>query len=112
MPAGALGNQGIAVVKQAGVATEFVDQEPAHPRRVLCVQNRLCADHLCDDPAPVDVPDQNHGHIGGHGKAHIGDVARAQVHLGRTARALDNHQIVLGFQAVKTVQHRVHQLRL
>ena len=49
---------------------------------------------------------------GGAGEAHVGDVALAQVDLGRAARALDEDEIGLGFEARETVEHGAHQLGL
>jgi hypothetical protein len=37
------------------------------------------------------------------GEAHIGDVVGAQVGLGRAARALDEHQVALGFQPTEAL---------
>ena len=47
---------------------------------------------------------------GGAGEAHVGDVALAQVDLGRAARALDEDEIRLGLEARETVEHGAHQL--
>ena len=49
-----------------------------------------------DDAAAVDVADQQHRHARGRGEAHVGDVAGAQVDLGRAAGALDQDEVGLG----------------
>ena len=109
-PAGAVFDQAKPIVEQRGIAPEFVDEKPFDLLRVGGVDNCLCADDLGDDAAPVDVTGQNDGHIGGGGKAHIGNVAGAKINLGRGAGTFDDHQIMGGFQAFETIQHMAHQL--
>ena len=111
-PAGARFDQSVAVVKEARVAAELVDQEPADHRGVGGVQHHLRADKLGDDTATVDISGQDHGHFRCTGKAHVGDIVCAKVDLGRTAGAFDDHKPGLSLQAVKTVKDRGHQLRL
>jgi hypothetical protein len=52
------------------------------------------ADQMRENAAPVDVGNDDHRAIDGLGKAHVGDVAIAQVDLGRRPGALDQHAIV------------------
>ena len=70
------------------------------------------ADDVGDHAAPVDVADQHRGHRRRTGKAPVGDIALAQVEFGRTARALDHHQLGALAQAVKAVQHVGHEAAL
>ena len=63
-------------------------RKPRMRARSAGSQHRMRADEAGDHAAAVDVADQDHRHVGGLGKAHIGDVAGAQVDLGRAARAL------------------------
>src|SRR3712207_7442846 len=42
----------------------------------------ICAVERREDPAPVDVADDDHGQPGGGGQPHVGDVVGAQVDLG------------------------------
>jgi hypothetical protein len=100
---------GVAVVEEARVAAELVDEEAPDQRGVGRVDDRLRADDLRDHPAAVDVAGQHDGNVGGAREAHVGDVARAQVDLGRAARALDHHQIKGGAQAGETLEHGVHE---
>lgn len=51
------------------------------------------ADKRGDDPAPVDVADENDGNAGLGRKAHVGDVAGPQVDFGRRPRTLDNDEV-------------------
>ena len=108
-PSAALHDLGIAIIKQTRIAAEFVDQKSGHHGGIARVQHRLCADDLGDHPAPVDISDQNHRHIRGAGKAHVGDIPGAQVDLGGAARTLHNHQIRPGAQAGERLQNRGHQ---
>ncbi len=59
--------------------------------------------------APVDVADQHHRHVRRAGETHVGDVPGAQIGLGRTARAFDDHQVRFGLKTTETVQHHVQQ---
>ncbi len=63
-------------------------------------------DQLGDDPAALDVADQHDRHPGRLGKAHIGDVARAQIDLGRAAGALDEDEIGRRGEPGKGGEHR------
>jgi hypothetical protein len=54
----------------------------------------LRADDLRDDPAAVDIARQHHRHVRRARESHIGDVAGAQIDLGRAAGAFDQHQIM------------------
>ena len=65
-----------------------------------------------EDAAPVDVGNQNHRAIDGLGKAHVGDVAGAQVDFGRRAGAFDQYRVVSRGQPPPRLQHRLHRTRL
>ena len=69
--------------------------KPRDRAPLLGVEHRLGADQARDHAAAVDVADQHHRHVGGAGKAHIGDVVLAQIDLRRAARALDQDEIGL-----------------
>ena len=75
------------------IAAELVDDVAAQPRPLARLQHRPGADQAGDHAAAVDVADQHDRHVGGLGEAHVGDVAGAQVDLGRAAGALDQHQV-------------------
>ena len=72
-----------AVVEQRRVAAELVDDEARDHRRVGRIDHRLGADEAGDHAAAVDVADQHDRHVGRARKAHVGDVAGAQVDLRR-----------------------------
>ena len=100
------------LVEQRRVTAELVDEERDDPVAVGRGQDGMGADELRDHAAPVDVARQHDGHIGGFGKAHVGDVARPQVHLRRAARPFDQNEIHIGAQTLKAVQHAGHQVAL
>ena len=104
-------DRGDAVVEQRGVAAKLVDDEAVDPRALVRLEHRVRADEAGDDAAAVDVAEQHHGHVGGRGKAHVGDVAGAQVDLGRAAGAFDQHEIGVAREVRKALQHRRQQRR-
>ena len=61
--------------------------------------------------AAVDVRDEHHGRIGRVRRAHVGEVGRAQVRLGRAARALQEHEVVLREQLAERAQRDRPQRR-
>ncbi len=69
-------------------------------------------EHLREYAAAVDVADEDHGAAGRPRKPHVGDVAFAQVDLGRAARALDQNKVGLGLHALEAVEHGGHEFRL
>ena len=75
-------------------------------------QHRMGADQAGDHAAAVDVADQHHRHIGRLGKAHIGDVAGAQIDLGRAPRALDQDDVGALPDPREALQHLRQQLAL
>ena len=111
-PTRALRDQRVTVVKQADIAAELVDQKAADHRGILGIQHPLGSHDLRDDPAPVDIAHQHNRHPRRAGKAHIGNVIGAQVDLCRAAGTFDQHDIAGRGQAMETVQHRGHELRL
>jgi len=108
-PAGAAFNLAVAVVKKADIAAELVDQKAGDHCRVLRVHDHLGADDLGDDAATVDVSGQYNGYTCGAGKAHIGKVVLAQVHLSRAARPFDDDQIGALPEDAEAFKHGGHQ---
>ena len=62
-------------------------------RAIALVEDGMCADKAGDDAAALDIAGQDHRYIRRAGEAHIGDVARAQIGLGRAAGALDQNDV-------------------
>ena len=112
LPAGQARDGGHAAFEQRRIAAKFVDQEPAHQRRILRVDHRLGADQARDHAAAVDVADEHDRHVGRAREAHIGDVVRPQVHFRGAAGPLDQHQIGLILEAAETLEHEPHELGL
>jgi hypothetical protein len=82
-----------SVGEEAGIAAELIDGEAADARPVGCVQHGVGSDEGRDDATAIDVADQHDGHVRCFGEAHVGDVAGAEVGLGRAAGALDEHDV-------------------
>ena len=100
-----------AVVEQAGIAAELVDQETLEQSSLGRLHELPGADDAGDGTAQRDVGDQHHRHAGRLGEAHVGDIAGAQVDLGRAARALDQHQIGGRAEAREALDHLGQQAR-
>lgn len=62
--------------------------------------------------AAIDVGDEHDRAVDALGKAHVRDVAFAQVDLGRAAGAFDDHRVVPGAQARIRLEHRIERDRL
>ena len=56
-------------------------------------------------PAPVDVANEDGRHAGRAGEAEIGDVAGAQIGLGRRTGAFDDDEIGIGAEPPEAFQH-------
>mmetsp|Transcript_4896 Transcript_4896/g.15809 ORF Transcript_4896/g.15809 Transcript_4896/m.15809 type:complete len:370 (+) Transcript_4896:2614-3723(+) len=95
-PAGAMLDRGHDFGEQRGVAAKFVDDDPVDHRRVLGIDHRMRADDRGDHPTPVDIADQQHRHPCRSRKAHIGNVAAAQIDLGGRSCAFHHHDIGIG----------------
>ncbi len=63
------------------------------------------AAQMRNNAAPVDVGDQDHRAVDDFGKAHVGDVALAQIDLGRAAGAFDDYALVGSAQALLRLKH-------
>ena len=104
-----VGDRSITVIEQRGIAAELVDDEACDDCGIVGIEHALDADQLRDHAAAIDVADNDHRHVGAPRKAHIGDVAGAQIDLGGAAGALDQHEIGLAFRSLEAFQHRRHQ---
>ena len=101
-PAGPVGDEFHAGREQGRIAAEFVDQEAGDRGSVGGIDHRFGADQLSDHAAAVDVTDQHHGHAGGAGEAHVGDVVRAwRLTSASTAGTLDQDDVGFLLQVVE-----------
>jgi hypothetical protein len=102
-------SQSQAGFEQADVAAKAVDDEALDARLLGGREQVQRADQMGEDAAAVDVGDQDHRAVDGFGEAHVGDVAVAQVDLGRAAGAFDEHAVVLRAQALPGFEHGLHR---
>ena len=70
------------------------------------------ADEAGDDAAAVDIADEHDRHVGRLGEAHVGDVAGAEIDLGRAAGALDQHDVHAFADDGEAFQHSGQQFTL
>ena len=73
---------------RAGSPRNLLTRNPAIMLASAGIEHGLGANDLGDDAAAIDVADQNHRHIGGAGKTHIGDIVFAQIDFRRRCRRL------------------------
>ena len=69
--------------QQRGVAAELVDHEPGDEALVVGLENRDRPVQVGQQPAAVDVADNDDGQIRGAGQPHVRQIGCAQVDLGR-----------------------------
>ena len=110
--AGTLCDDRVRVLEQRRIAAELVDQIALETRPLGRLEQRVRADQRRDHAALVDVADQHDRQIGRLGKAHVGDVVRAQVDLRRAAGTLGQDQIRIAAQLLEALQHVGHQIGL
>ena len=87
------------------VAAELVDDEAGDERLVVGLEQREAAVERGEDAAAVDVADEHDREVGRAREAHVGQVARAQVDLGRAAGALADDDVVARAQVGERVEH-------
>ena len=91
--AGALLEEFSPGVEQCRVAMEIVDQRGADQRRIGWVEHHESADQRGNHAAAMDVADEDDGDVGGAGEPHIGEVAVAEIDLGRGAGTLHDDEV-------------------
>ena len=101
----ALLQHGQAGAENVQIPPEFVDDKSRDLVLFLGLEQRHRAVQLGEHAAPVDVPGQQHRRVYPQGKAHVDDIVCAQVDFRRTARALDDDDVVFCGQTVKSAQH-------
>ena len=80
-------------VEQPLVAAELVDDESRDEPLITGIQHRERPVQRGEQATTVDVPDDDDGQIRRAGQAQVGDVAVAQVDLGRAAGAFADHDV-------------------
>ena len=111
-PAGAPGDVVAPGIEQAAVAAEFVDGKSPYHRAIRRVQYGLRAYNLRNHAATINVAHQDDRHACLRRKAHIGDIARAQVRLCGATGTFDDDQIASAGKPVERLQHGRHQAGL
>jgi hypothetical protein len=96
-------------LQQLERAAELVDHKPGDQGLVGGFQQRHGAVQGREHPAPVDVTDHDHRQVRGPRQSHVRDVGGAQVDLGRAARSLADHHVVLAPKLGQAVQGEVQQ---
>ena len=99
-------------VEQADIAAEFVDHIALEQLLFVVGQDGVRARNTGDHAAPVDIADQHHWRLRCQCKTHIGDIAGAEIDLGRAAGAFHQNNIGIVAQPVKGIAHARHQIRL
>ncbi len=84
----------------------MIDDKTFNHLTVAGRQHRLGADNSSNDATAVDISHQHDRRVGWAGKAHISDIAGAQINFGSTAGTFDQDQISLLAQALKTIDYR------
>ena len=110
-PAGELLERAEPGPEQAEVAAELVDHEAGHQRLVLGVEQGERAVHGGEDAAAVDVADEHRRDRAVPGQAHVDEVVRPEVDLGRAAGPLADHDVVAGGEVVVRRERRLGERR-
>ncbi len=98
--------------QQPNITAKAVDDKAADARALGRGQAFERTEEMREHTAAVDVGHQHTRAVHAFRKTHIGDVAIAQVDLGRTAGAFHQHTVVLRLQPAIRLQHRRHRARL
>lgn len=107
--AGKFRQLGKAGAQNVHIAPEFVDDQALDPLALLFVQQRHCTIQLSKYAAPVDIACQQHRRIHQLGQTHVHDVVFPQIDFRRTARTLDDQNVVFLRQTVVGLQHMGNQ---
>ena len=110
--AGARLQPGEAGFQQLDVAAKAVDDKALDPR-LLAGRKQFQRPHqMREHAAPINVGDEDDRTINCLGKAHVGDVAGAQIDFRRAAGTFDDDRVKTLTQAPPGFEHRLHRARL
>ncbi len=98
--------------EQPEVTAELVDDEAGDVPLVGGIEHREGPVQGSEQPAPVDVPDDDDRQARGPRQAHVRDVAVPQVNLGRAARALADDHVEPAAQVREARRDRLLERRL
>ena len=105
-------NLGKSRAQKRHIPPELVDNKTSQVPPLPVLQQGGGAVEAGEDPAPVDIPHQQHRGPCQPGHPHVDDVVFLEVDFRRAPRPLDNHHIVLGGQAFIGPPDAGEQLRL
>ena len=81
--------------KERDVAAKLVDDKPLDERSFILFQKLQSADERSERTAAIDIGNEQNGRIQILRHAHVDDVVRLEIDLGRASRALDDDGFVL-----------------
>ena len=93
--------------QQRRVAAKLVDQKARDERLVLRFEHRHRAEQVGQQPAAVDVADQDDGQMRGPRQPHVGQIGCPQVDLGGRAGTLTDDGVEFASQRGQFVGHHV-----
>jgi hypothetical protein len=101
-----------AGIEQFRIAAELVDEEAVDARALVRFQHRMGADETGDHAAAVDIAGEHHRYVGRGSKSHVGDVAHAQIDLGRATGTFHDNDVGLARELREALQHDGQKRRL
>ena len=81
--------------KERDIAAKLVDDKPLDKRSFILFQKLQSADERSERTAAIDIGNEQNGRIQILRHAHVDDVVRLEIDLGRASRALDDDGFVL-----------------
>ena len=81
--------------KKRNIPAKLVDDKPLDKRPLILFQKLQRADERSERTAAIDIGDEENGCIQILRHAHVDDVVRFEIDLGRASRALDDDGFVL-----------------
>ena len=97
--------------EQRWIAAKLVDQKPGHQSRIGGIENSRCTDDLRDDPASVDVADQETGTSADRAKPMLA-MSLARRSTSARFRRPPPIDVRFGPQALEAVEYAGQQARL
>ena len=82
--------------QQRDVAAEFVHDESGDQRLIVGVEHGHRPEQVREQPAAIDVADDDHRQVRGAGQTHVHQVRCTQVYFSRRTGALADHHVEFG----------------
>ena len=93
--------------EQGRVAAKLVDQKARNECLVLRREHRHCSEQVREQPATVDVADQDDRQVRGPRQSHVGQIGCPQVDLGGRSGTLADDGVELAAQCRQFVGHQL-----